>query len=696
MRVKKLLKITGITVGSVIILVLLLVAAFVYNPFEASLPAMKDVVPRNVDFCVRKANLLADFEGREDGFPVIPAVKDLFSREAWQQVLSGPAAAKYGLSGLERSLADARRTFQELRNSHLHLVRDVVGEEVLVAGRFVSRDRAKWCAYLSVGWRIRFAYGLLQYGFVQEQLRQNGISLQQVGDDPPFYKIRLRGSPQDMYVIRERNCLIVSNDLKLAQDSWECAVGGPNAPEPLTRSSHYIDGVDNAIKAWKKRTEVPDPNTLEIFLRPGQLLPLIPQLRHWPNPKQEDSRNERVAASFVNFNSWRFLSGSLVFESNSLSLLLDLEVDNTRHTKFLKDFFKTERDERSKWMDDFVGMVPANAVAAASLRMPAGGFLHEMYQQGLDSAEKEVLNDTLRQTTVYKDVTNLIDKVKLSFLPRVGIVLSKNERSATFRELFPVQEETAMPQWVWVFWVAPGREQPVQEFVNTLKKHMGAFGFTNAHKLPLLRGSSSDVAFEFANPLIPGTGQLAVCTYGLGVGRGQAQYFFVGTSGPLIKRMINARLDKVRSLRSDPDYQNHFEPELPNAVNGLVWISGKHTQQVLQALLDERQHTGDRPPPEWDLANRPVAERTVFRQKYRPYRRPSAIPRSLRKRFDDDVTRELDKMWEKKKKSFSAEGRAEMEQWIHLTEALRSFYLQVILDPHSLRLTGRVLTTEYR
>jgi len=75
MRVKKLLKITGITVGSVIILVLLLVAAFVYNPFEASLPAMKDVVPRNVDFCVRKANLLADFEGREDGFPVIPAVK---------------------------------------------------------------------------------------------------------------------------------------------------------------------------------------------------------------------------------------------------------------------------------------------------------------------------------------------------------------------------------------------------------------------------------------------------------------------------------------------------------------------------------------------------------------------------------------------------------------------------------------------
>jgi hypothetical protein len=695
MRVKKLLKITGITVASMVILLLLLMAAFVYNPFEASLPAMKDVVPRNVDFCLRKAKLLGDFEGQEDGFPVIPALKDLFNREAWQQVLSGPAAASLGIQGVGRGLEEARRTFQELRSNHIHLVRDVIGEEVLLAGRFVSRDQSRWCAYLSVSWRIRFAYGLLQYGFVQERLRQNGIALQKVGDAPLLYKIRLRGSPQDLFVLRDRNCLIVSNDQKLAEDSFRCAVGGADAPEPLARSSHYIDGVDNAIKAWQKRTEVPDPNTLEVFLRPGQLLPLMPELRQWPSPKAED-RNERIMASFLNINSWRFLSGSLIFEPNSLSVLLDLEVDNTQHTEFLKDFFKTERDDRSKWMDDFIGMVPANAVAAASLRMHAGGFLHEMYEQALDAAEKEVLNDTLRQTAVYKSVSNLIDKVKLSFLPRVGIVFSKNERDAKLREWFPVQEETAMPQWVWVFWVWPGREQPLQEFVNTLKKHLGAFGFTNAYQLKLLRGSSADVAYEFANPLIPGTGSLAVCTYGVGAGRGQAQYFFVGNSGNLIQRMINARLDPRASLRNEPDYKVNFEPELPNAVNGLVWVSGRQIKEVLQALLAERQITGDRPPPVWDVANRPVAERTVFHQKYRQFHSPAGIPRSLRQRFDEEVTKELDQMWEKRKADYSAEGRAKMEQWIHLAEAVRSFYAQVILDPHSLQLAGRALATEYR
>ena len=143
-------------------------------------------------------------------------------------------------------------------------------------------------------------------------------------------------------------------------------------------------------------------------------------------------------------------------------------------------------------------------------------------------------------------------------------------------------------------------------------------------------------------------------------------------------------------------HQSEFEPELPSAVNGLVWMSGKNTREVLQALLKERQHTGDRPPMEWDVSNRPTAERTVFQRAYRQYRRRSNIPRSLRKVFDDEVTRELDRMWERRKQDFSAAGRAEMEQWIHLTEAFRSLYLQVVLDPHSLRLVGRVLTTEYR
>ncbi|MEE9126797.1 MAG: hypothetical protein V3U11_06625, partial [Planctomycetota bacterium] len=202
MRVKKLLKITGISVASVAIIIVLLVAAFVYNPFEGSLPAVKDVVPRNVDFCLRKADLLGDFEGREDGFPGIPALQELLDRPAWKKLMDGPLARSLRRQGLERGLADARRTFQEMRSVYLHLVSDVIGEELLLAGRFVrpSFDRTSVCAYVSVSWWVRFAYGLLKYGFMQERLRQNGISLQQITDDPPVYKVRMRGSTQDLFV----------------------------------------------------------------------------------------------------------------------------------------------------------------------------------------------------------------------------------------------------------------------------------------------------------------------------------------------------------------------------------------------------------------------------------------------------------------------------------------------------------------
>ena len=49
MRNKRFWKIFGLSVSAVVILVLLFVVAFIFNPFEGSLPDMRDVVPRDVD-----------------------------------------------------------------------------------------------------------------------------------------------------------------------------------------------------------------------------------------------------------------------------------------------------------------------------------------------------------------------------------------------------------------------------------------------------------------------------------------------------------------------------------------------------------------------------------------------------------------------------------------------------------------------
>ena len=62
------------------------------------------------------------------------------------------------------------------------------------------------------------------------------------------------------------------------------------------------------------------------------------------------------------------------------------------------------------------------------------------------------------------------------------------------------------------------------------------------------------MAFEFAIPQIPGTGNIAVCTYG--------EYFIFGNSGPFIESMAQALvLPNVASMREHDDYLE-IEPEI--------------------------------------------------------------------------------------------------------------------------------------
>ena len=80
MRIKKLAKVLGISLASLTTLLLFGLAVFVFNPFESSLADMRYVVPRGVDFFVRKLprgrhslsyRLRAEIPGR---FSALPAV----------------------------------------------------------------------------------------------------------------------------------------------------------------------------------------------------------------------------------------------------------------------------------------------------------------------------------------------------------------------------------------------------------------------------------------------------------------------------------------------------------------------------------------------------------------------------------------------------------------------------------------------
>ena len=54
-------KILGISAALLAILALLFVVAFIFNPFEGSLPDIRELVPRDADYYVRKVELKDDF-----------------------------------------------------------------------------------------------------------------------------------------------------------------------------------------------------------------------------------------------------------------------------------------------------------------------------------------------------------------------------------------------------------------------------------------------------------------------------------------------------------------------------------------------------------------------------------------------------------------------------------------------------------
>src|SRR5687767_6926464 len=127
MRAKKLLKIAGITLLSAVVLLLLFIVAFVFNPFEGSLPNMRDVVPRNIDVFLRKERLAEDFAE----FP-----EPLF----WQELSESRNFRDFARTPLHRQWsAEVSRTARELRQvtdqmkEAWLLPEDLIGTEAIVA-----------------------------------------------------------------------------------------------------------------------------------------------------------------------------------------------------------------------------------------------------------------------------------------------------------------------------------------------------------------------------------------------------------------------------------------------------------------------------------------------------------------------------------------------------------------------------------
>jgi len=671
MRVKKLLRVTAIVAVVLIAIGLLFIVAFIFNPFEGRVKDLRDVVPRSVDFFVRKENLRDDFVH----FPTAKFWPEFERSSAWQKIRTGPT-----YQGLERTLqldrvlAEVRAGVDQIaRETPLDLMRDVLGDEVEVAGYLKTPVEASiWCLYARIDWRTKVAFGVSGYGFVRSQV-QAQVTLENDGD---LLKVTPRGG-KPLWAARHLDCMLIGNDRELVEKSFRLA-RGESTLDVLGGSSDYRDGVEARLRTFQEAAEGgSDLNALEFYLRPEQLFAVTGWDKGWPDPNHPDSMNQRVLAAFVNLAGWRFASGAFVFEPDSLALVARVMLNQNEHTPFQAEFFRTEAQRRQEWLDPFLTMVPDDACAMAAMRMPAGPFLRQMYR-ALDSDLRTLFEDAIKRTGVYKSVDDLMGQLELACLPRTGFVFRKNKPVPEI----PVDDPVPLPQIAWVFWLRPtGGVDVVTRLRNAiLQHHRTIFAGGTAYELNV--EGRADKILECTNRNIPATGSLAFLLFD--------QFFIVSNSGPLIRDMIAARDGRLGSVLGRREMRATLQ-ELSASINGFVYLQGVEMEKLLMSMDEYVQSATAVTDPEFKMQNRSQAESQVFRTKYSRYGSQAGLPASLKDQFEADVQAQLDAMWAAKRGSYSADERATIAESIGWCRAFSAAYLQVVLDPQSIQLQGRAV-----
>jgi hypothetical protein len=126
-----------------------------------------------------------------------------------------------------------------------------------------------------------------------------------------------------------------------------------------------------------------------------------------------------------------------------------------------------------------------------------------------------------KSSHAYAKTADLLRQLAQPLQDRFAVVVRKNEPDPVIAVTWP----SPMPQVACVFWLRPGAAQaPLDAFAAMLSQSKL---FAKVVRMEVTAGQS---VLEFCNPLIPGTGEVALC-----VG---PRWFVVSNSGPLIKDLL--------------------------------------------------------------------------------------------------------------------------------------------------------------
>jgi hypothetical protein len=511
--------------------------------------------------------------------------------------------------------------------------------------------------------------------------------------------VKLPGASETLRVRRHLDMVMVSNHKPLIEQSQRL-LDGNRDEQSIGLKPAYTDGAVKRIDKWASVNAQSPPNVVEFVIEPNAYDAFRRFAASWPNPQSKDSMNERVLARFLNLKGWMQITGGVMFLDGALAATGEIGLNSKQHTPFQASFYKAEEEPRDKWLDPFLRMVPESACAAAALRMPSGEFLHEMFD-ALEDGDKEAVNEMVKRASFQGqnlvDVNDLIDRLKIAFLPRTGFVFRQNdpimEKDEKGELKIPVAARSPMPQVAWVFWLRPNGQALVEEFAQMLHTYYSNFHFKKQWYLPvpLADGSLPEKVSEFTNPQIPATGEIALIVF--------REFFVISNSGPLIQDILRTRhtgRTGMRSLRDVAEWPTIDNELPPNEVNAFVWLHGENLIPMFDDYLAAAEANSEIADAEWLQNNRPAAEDQVRRKQFARYPSVASMPKAMTEpggEFDVAVVAFLREQWRKERTSYTAADRQDMEQLKAMAQMLRVGYLQLELKPNFIRYQARLIAS---
>ena len=680
MRLKKVLKISLIALGSTFLIAFLAFITFVYSPFEGRVAELRGAIPRTIDFYIGKKKLSDDFVQ----FPEPNFWADLLNSDSF------PALRQTQFYRQNIDNAENRRSLLQLEalQEQLSLVplltpdilSDFIGEEVIVAGRYGTSLRdVEWCAYTRVSWKLRAAISCLAYSWARSMAE--GVSIRVEGE---FFVIESPGRPTN-YLTRIKDLAMLSNSKDLLQTSIRLANGekGPGL-ESLEVSADYQDLLLKKRREWMERNEG-QSNFIDFSLNLETLGRLMPAFVNWPGEGMEIGIEGRIFKAFVNLQAMRKLWGSIVFhdsivepyfEGKALSAILRVDLNGNSLSDPQKRFLDQSRGDTERWLKRLLFNVPAKAAMTFILRVPPT-ILFEEVVGSLDRDTKELINSAFRSAGQSGGLRAWAKKLAPAFRP-YSVLIIRNNQYRRFAKEYEVKIKSPAPVWAVMFKVIPTERWRLDKELEDFEKGgWRKYGFKEAwHQLA---GKNNEERFmEFVHSESPGTGHYAY----LNGSRELDNIFICSNSGKLVREIINAKwqLEGVKSILTNPLLNENLD-QLPESLSGFVWIQGAEVRAILrkyQQFAKGLEASGGYSAA-WAVGRRPSLERELFRRE--GFDRRAASLRQLlakdRRALDAIVDKELDRLWEVVRLNRAREGERAYRELMAMLGSLEaaSIYL---------------------